>query len=58
MSRFAPAPYNETVNTVGLPYYAKAKEMEFGKGVEVEAQSNPLNICLRPTALVEVTTSN
>lgn len=58
MSRFAPADYNETVNTVGLPYYAKARELDFGKGVEIEAQSNPFNLCLRPTALVEATTSN
>jgi hypothetical protein len=58
MSRFAPAPYNETVNTIGLPYYSKAKEMDFGVGIDLQAQSNPLNICLRPTALVEVTTSN
>lgn len=58
MTRFAPAPYNETVNTIGLPYYAKAEPLPFGKGLDIEAQSNPLNICLRPTALVEITTSN
>lgn len=58
MSRFAPAPYNETVNTIGLPYYSKARMLEFEKGIEIEAQSNPLNLCLRPAALVEATTSN
>lgn len=58
MTRFAPAPYNETVNKIGPPYYAKAKENEFGTGILIEAQSNPLNICLRPTGLVEITTSN
>lgn len=58
LTRFAPANYQETVNTIGLPYYAKSEPLPFGKGVEIEAQSNPLNICTRPTALVEITTSN
>lgn len=58
MSRYAPADYNETVNTMGLPYYAKSRPLDFDKGLEIEAQSNPLNLCLRPPALVEITTSN
>lgn len=58
LTRFAPANYEETVNTLGLPYYAKSEPLKFGKGVEIEAQSNVLNICTRPTALVELTTSN
>lgn len=58
MTRFAPAPYIETVNTTGLPYYAKSKVMDFDRGLELEAQSNPLNLCLRPAALIEVTSSN
>ena len=58
LTRFAPANYAETVNTVGLPYYAKSRPLEFDKGVEIEAQSNVLNVCTRPTALVELTTSN
>ena len=58
LSRFAPANYAETVNTIGLPYYAKSRMLDFDKGVEIEAQSNVLNIATRPTALVELTTSN
>lgn len=56
LTRFAPAPYNETVNTIGLPYYAKAKENEWGTGVDMQSQSNPLNICTRPSAVVKLTT--
>jgi len=48
---FAPADYLETVNTIGLPRYAKAAPMKFDKGLELEAQSNPLNICTRPGVL-------
>lgn len=58
ITRFAPADYMETVNTTGLPYYAKSEPLPMNKGVAIEAQSNPLNICLRPTALVELDSSN
>jgi len=54
ITRFAPADYNETVNTVGLPVYAKMDELKFGKGFELEVQSNPLNICTRPEALIKL----
>lgn len=52
---FAPANYMETVNTPGLPYYAKLEPMDFGKGVKGEAQSNPLHICTRPRANIKLT---
>lgn len=58
LTRFAPANYRETVNTIGLPYYSKSRDLDFDKGVEIEAQSNVLNLCARPAALVELTTSN
>lgn len=50
----APANYNETVNTRGLPFYAKSEPRKMGKGWELEAQANPLAICLAPGALVEL----
>ena len=50
----APANYNETVNSVGLPFYSKAEERKLGKGWDVEAQANPLAMCLFPEALVEL----
>lgn len=50
---FGPANYMETVNTLGLPKYAKASpDMRFQKYVDLEAQSNPLPICTRPKALM------
>lgn len=55
LTRFAPADYAETVNTIGLPFYAKQELMRFGKGVELESQSNPLSICTRPRAVIELT---
>lgn len=50
----APADFVETVNTVGLPRYAKqAIDDEFGRWVKVHSQSNPLPICTRPRVLVK-----
>jgi hypothetical protein len=50
----APANYNETVNTLGQPFYSKAEPRKMGKGWDVEAQANPLAMCLFPEALVEL----
>lgn len=52
---YAPADYNETVNTLGLARYSKMEPMEFDKGVELEAQMNVLPICTTPRALFTVT---
>lgn len=52
---FAPADFMETVNTVGIPYYAKTELSEFGRGVKVHTQSNPLPICLKPGVIVKGT---
>ena len=54
---FAPADYTETVNTVGLPNYAKSELTKFNKGVDMEAQSNPLPLCFFPASLIKGTTS-
>lgn len=54
-TKFGFANYIETVNTVGLPYYAKMEAMDMGKGMDIEAQSNPGTICTRPDAIIELT---
>lgn len=55
ITRFAPANYVETANTIGLPYYAKQEIKPLGKGVDVEVQSNPISLCTRPSAVVKLT---
>ena len=52
---YAPADYTETVNTNGLPYYARQMLMDFNKGVELEFQSNPLCLNTRPNAVIKLT---
>jgi len=53
---FAPADFLETVNTVGLPVYAKiAVDEQLNRWAKVHTQSNPLAICLRPRGVVKVT---
>jgi hypothetical protein len=50
---FAPADYNETVNTMGQRLYAKQYNMLNDKGVHLDSQMNALNICTRPKALLK-----
>lgn len=53
---FAPADFMETVNTVGLPVYAKiATDQELNRWARVHSQSNPLALNLRPRAVVKLT---
>lgn len=51
---YAPADYMETVNTMGIPYYAKQEPRDMNKGIDIEAQSNPLTLCTRPSAIVKL----
>ena len=54
---FAPADFNETVNTYGLPLYAKQEPRKFDRGTDLHTQSNPLPLCLRQGVLVKVVAS-
>lgn len=54
ISRFAPADYAEAVNTVGLPFYSSSERLKHGKGVELEAQSNPIHLNTRPKAVIKL----
>ena len=53
-SKFAPADYMETVNTQGLPFYAKQEPMPFNKGIIGEAQSNPIHFNSLPEAVIKL----
>jgi len=52
---YAPADYMETVNTEGLPFYAKQRPLDYDKGIEMECQTNPLPICLKPLVIQKLT---
>lgn len=52
---FAPADFNETVNTLGQPLYAKQEPRKFDRGTDLHTQSNPLPMCHRPSTLVKLT---
>ena len=54
---FAPADFNETVNTLGQPIYAKQAPRQFERGTDLHTQSNPLPLCQRPALLVRLTAS-
>lgn len=55
ITRFAPADYDETVNTVGLPFYMKQYRTPNGKGRNIEVQMNAISICTNPRALRRLT---
>lgn len=52
---FAPADFNETVNTLGQKLYAKQAPRPFDRGTDLHTQSNPLPMCHRPGLLVKLT---
>jgi hypothetical protein len=45
----------ETVNTMGIPYYAKQERMKYDRGVELESQSNPIMLNTLPEAVIKCT---
>lgn len=55
ITRNAPADYMETVNTLGLPLYSRQEPLPMNRGVELEAQKNPLNLCTQPAAIIKLT---
>lgn len=55
---FAPADFNETVNTIGQPIYVKTEDRPLGRGVTIHTQCNSLPLCHQPAVLVKLTTSN
>lgn len=52
---YAPADLVEAAGTLGLPLYARQYMSPDGKAVHLEAQSNPLHICLRPKCCIKGT---
>lgn len=55
-TKFAPADFLETANTVGLPRYAKmVLDEKLNRWAQVHMQSNPLSLCLRPRAVIKAT---
>lgn len=51
---FGPANYVECVGEMGLPLYAKGEELSLGKGLILEAQSNPIPVISRPRAIIKL----
>lgn len=56
ITRYAPSTYLDSVGETGLPYYSQAYANQNNTAIEMEAQSNPLNICTLPAAIHQVTT--
>lgn len=51
----APGDFLETVNTLGLPFYAReARDLEFNRWRKIHTQMNVLPMCTRPEVLVRI----
>jgi hypothetical protein len=50
---YAPADFIETVNTIGIPYYAKSEALSLNRGMKLHSQSNPFNYCILPSVLIK-----
>jgi hypothetical protein len=50
---YAPADYEETVNTMGQRLYSRTWPMPNGKGRHIDVQMNALQYCSRPKALIK-----
>jgi hypothetical protein len=53
-----PADFLETINTLGKRLYAKQEARKFNRGIDIHTQSNTLPMCMRPSLIVKVHTSN
>lgn len=47
------ANYNEALGSLGQPWYAKTKERDWNKGMDIEVQANPGAMNLFPEAMVQ-----
>jgi hypothetical protein len=54
ITRYAPADHVDAVGTMGLPFYSSIEMLDHGKGVSLHSQSNPITLCTRPGAVVEL----
>ncbi len=51
ITRFAPADYVDTVDTMGVPHYARAEAKRMNRGFDLECQSNPISLVTVPDAV-------
>lgn len=54
---YAPADFNETANSIGMPIYVKTWDKEGGRGTVIHTQCNSLPLCHQPAVLVKVMSS-
>lgn len=52
---FAPADDIRVAGTLGVPWHVTQEDLPHGAGIDYKMQSNPLHICTRPEAIVELT---
>lgn len=58
LTKYGPSDYIDRVNQIptpdGLPIEARSDVTHMAKGIDLEAQSNPLMLCTKPRAVIEL----
>lgn len=58
ITKFGPSDYIDRINQIpspdGLPIEVRSELKPMGKGLDMEAQSNPLYLCTKPRAVIEL----
>jgi hypothetical protein len=54
-TKWAPGTAMDMVNRMGKPFYASQERLPHNIGVEIFSQSNPLNFCMLPEAVLKLT---
>lgn len=52
---FSPADDIRVAGTIGVPFHVSQEDMPHGAGIDYKVQSNPLHVCTRPEAIIELT---
>lgn len=56
IAKYGPSDYIDRINNIpspdGLPIEVRADTKHMGKGIDIEAQSNPLFLCTKPRAVI------
>ena len=52
---FSPADDIRVAGTIGVPFHVSQEDLPHGQGIDYKVQSNPLHVCTRPEAIIELT---
>lgn len=52
---YSPADDIRVAGSIGVPWHVSQEDLPHGAGIDYKVQSNPLHVCTRPEAIIELT---